>query len=362
GGDVILYTLPAGQMVEAPMGGLVAMVKLNDAPLFEKILTDLGALVAQEAGEMLQVTSQPTEDGGTIHVWASPPLAFAQLMPSWSIAKDHAIIGSNTALCKMGLKQVAGGGAGAKSLLETDKFKAAAANLPEGLLSLTYTDAELMFNQMMMQAQQFWPLATMAATKAGIKLPVMLPALGHIAKEMKPSIEYSYAGPDGFHSHYQGSGLEVSLRGVAGGALAGAVVMPALARSRQLARRVTSATNLTGIGKACLIYANDHDDHLPPNLQALVDESLISPEVLESKRRPKDFDGPSYIYIPGQTLAMYPGNFVAYENPQFCVEGVNVLHLDSHVEFMKPDMFREELKTTCERLGRQMPEIRFADD
>ena len=28
---------------------------------------------------------------------------------------------------------------------------------------------------------------------------------------------------------------------------------------------------------------------------------------------------------------------------------------------MKPEMFREELKGTCERLGREVPEIRFKD-
>jgi prepilin-type processing-associated H-X9-DG protein len=178
---------------------------------------------------------------------------------------------------------------------------------------------------------------------------------------MKPSIEYSYVGPDGFYSHYSGSGFEVSLRGVAGTALGAGIVMPALARARQQARRVASATNLSGIGKACTVYANDHDDKLPPNLEALIDAAALDSQFLKSPHTPKDFDGPSYVYVPGQTLAMYPGNFVAYENPEFCDEGVNVLHLDGHVEFMKPDMFREELNSTYERLGREMPEVKFKD-
>jgi prepilin-type processing-associated H-X9-DG protein len=211
----------------------------------------------------------------------------------------------------------------------------------------------------MIQLQQVWPLATMATMKAGIKLPVMLPNLSAIIKDMQPACEYNYAAPDGFYSRYRGTGLEVSLRGVAGGALAAGVLMPSLARTRQLAFRMTSGTNLSAIGKACLIYANDHDDQLPPNLEVLVDEGSISPKSLESKRRPKDFDGPSYVYIPGQTTSMYPGNIVAYEDTRYCMDGVNVLFLDSHVEFMKPDRFREELKTTCERLDRPMPEIRF---
>jgi hypothetical protein len=40
-------------------------------------------------------------------------------------------------------------------------------------------------------------------------------------------------------------------------------LMPALARVRQLAFRMVCGTNLSGIGKAMLIYANDYEDELP---------------------------------------------------------------------------------------------------
>jgi len=41
------------------------------------------------------------------------------------------------------------------------------------------------------------------------------------------------------------------------------LLMPALARVRQVAFRQTCGTNLSGIGKAMLIYANDYQDKLP---------------------------------------------------------------------------------------------------
>ncbi len=41
------------------------------------------------------------------------------------------------------------------------------------------------------------------------------------------------------------------------------ILMPALSRVRQIAFRMTCGTNLSGIGKAMLIYANDYDDELP---------------------------------------------------------------------------------------------------
>jgi len=41
------------------------------------------------------------------------------------------------------------------------------------------------------------------------------------------------------------------------------ILMPALARVRQIAFRMVCGTNLSGIGKAMLIYANDYNDELP---------------------------------------------------------------------------------------------------
>jgi prepilin-type N-terminal cleavage/methylation domain-containing protein len=41
------------------------------------------------------------------------------------------------------------------------------------------------------------------------------------------------------------------------------ILMAALSRVRQLAFRLTCGTNLSGIGKAMLLYANDYDDELP---------------------------------------------------------------------------------------------------
>jgi prepilin-type N-terminal cleavage/methylation domain-containing protein/prepilin-type processing-associated H-X9-DG protein len=41
------------------------------------------------------------------------------------------------------------------------------------------------------------------------------------------------------------------------------ILMPALARVRQLAFRLTCGTNLSGLGKAMMLYANDYEDELP---------------------------------------------------------------------------------------------------
>ncbi len=41
------------------------------------------------------------------------------------------------------------------------------------------------------------------------------------------------------------------------------ILMPALARVRAIAFRMVCGSNLSGIGKAMLIYANDYEDEFP---------------------------------------------------------------------------------------------------
>ena len=204
-------------------------------------------------------------------------------------------------------------------------------------------------------------MATMFAAKEGLTLPFVLPNLSYIIKDLGPSCKYSYSDSDGYRSCYRGSGVEVSVGAIAGGALGLGIMMPALARTRDVSKRMVSGTNLSGIGKALMIYANDYDDQFPPNLEELIKTVELSPRSLESPRKPKNFDGPSYIYITGQNTSMDPGNIVIYENPEFSSKGLNVLFLDTHVEWMKPDEFMKELRDTYERLGREMPEIKFKD-
>ncbi len=358
GGPAVFYALPAGKMVELPMGGYVAVMKMKDAALFEKTMISLGKYISTQAGGGFQV-SDMNDGSTTTHVWSIPALVMMQVMPAWSVTGDTVVIASSTTLHQMQVKCVASRARRPKSLLDTDGYKRVAAQLPKNPITLTYVDSQVQFGQMMTGLQQFWPIMTMMIAKEGVTLPVMLPNLDATIKQMRPGCRYAYFDAAGLHFRYQGSGVEASLSGAAGGALAMGILMPALARTRQLAFRMTSGSNLSALGKACLIYANDHNDKFPPDLETLVKEEGVTPKTLESKLKPNGFPGPSFVYIAGQTTNMQPDNIVAYENPEFCTEGVNVLFVDSHVEFVKPEPFRKQLAETCKRLGRKMPTIRF---
>ncbi|MCF7976157.1 MAG: type II secretion system protein GspG [Phycisphaerae bacterium] len=129
--------------------------------------------------------------------------------------------------------------------------------------------------------------------------------------------------------------------------------------NEMLANRMQSGSHLAAMGKAMLIYANDHDDAYPPDLESLVSEADFHPKLLVCPTKPQGFVGPGYIYIVGQSTNMDPRNVIAYENPAFCRNGMNVLYLDSHVAWMKRDDFLQQLAATYKRLGRPMPNIRF---
>jgi hypothetical protein len=359
-GPAVMYSFAAGAMPEAPLGGAVAVIKVRNGASVEKSLTAIGNFAAAKTKGMLQVSTQSLEGGKTMHVWMIAPVAMMQMIPSWSVVDDKLVIGTNNALCRIGIEQ-AGSKAAGKSLRDISGFKKVASKLPANLISLSYTDSKVQFNQMMMQFQQFWPMLSMMAAQSEITLPAMLPSLGHIAEQMEPSCDYAWFGPEGIYSHYEGPGTELTVGAVAGAAIGGGMMMPVLTRTRVQAQRVAGAANLASIGKALLIYANDYEDKFPPNLEELVEKVELSPRTLESPRKPKGFTGPSYIYITGQNTSMVPQNILVYENPEYCSEKINVLFMDTHVSAMSRDEFLHELGATYKRLGREMPKVKFKD-
>ena len=108
------------------------------------------------------------------------------------------------------------------------------------------------------------------------------------------------------------------------------------------------------------MYADDHQGKLPDNFEQ-AKKYYGDSKVLESPLKPKDFAGPSYIYVNGHSMtAESPARqIVIYENPEYCQNTINALFLDSHVERMQRGRFREMLEATYKQLGREMPEIKF---
>lgn len=135
-----------------------------------------------------------------------------------------------------------------------------------------------------------------------------------------------------------------------------AILMPALARTRQLAFRMTCSTNMSGLGKAMLIYANDYDDEWPTSsnwCDLLIKYAEVTPQQFVCKgasQGPCNYamnenmerlgtSAPDDMVLlfetsPGWNQVGGPG-ILTTENHSG--EGCNVLFVDSHVEFVKTE-------------------------
>jgi prepilin-type processing-associated H-X9-DG protein len=61
-----------------------------------------------------------------------------------------------------------------------------------------------------------------------------------------------------------------------------AILLPSLAKAKELANRAVSAANESGIIRQCIAYSQRHGGNLPPNLAVLVADGYVTPRALVS--------------------------------------------------------------------------------
>lgn len=144
----------------------------------------------------------------------------------------------------------------------------------------------------------------------------------------------------------QGSTTRLSLDAGQCTRLATDLVAPAAIRLKATASRIRCGTNLSGLGKAMLIYANDYNDKLPPNLEILIKTVEMTPRGLRCEGK---HDNPSagvpYTYrgVDLVEVSASPEMILVYCK-QDHEGGRNVLFLDTHVEWLTDDQFRKVIE------------------
>ena len=110
------------------------------------------------------------------------------------------------------------------------------------------------------------------------------------------------------------------------------ILLPSLARAREISKRAVCNANLKAIGTAMAMYANENMEAFPPNLDTLVADGSISQGMLTCPSA----DSANYVYVPGRTTNDPPDTVLMYEPlSNHHDEGANVLFVDLHVEFIK---------------------------
>lgn len=258
-----------------------------------------------------------------------------------------------------------------ESLLDHPDFKAARPGLPRELTGLSFSDTRQGYRVL-------YPLMHLAATavaalSAGSAEPYDLagwPTFPAELAQVRSSISGTSWEADG--ALYTGLGSSPAAYfssgnpSVATVALLTSILLPSLTRARELAKRAVCAANLRGIGQACHIYANDHGENFPPDLEDLITAKIIVPKMLICPDSPLDeaqvtaiLAGESnqklpYRYIDKQTTAGDVRNVLIYEDLDVHNgEGGNVLFVDAHVEFLKPPAYQRAIRETYKRLKRE---------
>jgi prepilin-type processing-associated H-X9-DG protein len=357
--------------------GSVLVVEVRDADAIQALMTRLvGLLQPMLASEDVNLTlRQTTCDGRTIHhvVVGGVPCPVA---PAWTFVNDRMVFGLFPQTVAVAARQVDPQTRG-ESILDHPAVEHARRNVfPSRFQSFGCSDAKYFARLVYPFGLLYSTLGVSMLSVPGVELdPMMYPGLSDALAEVHYSVGMCATDGDGIHYAQVGS-ANAGLVAVAVVALLVSILLPSLSRARELAKRAVSASNLRGVGIGCQIYANDHAGRFPDRLEALIENGMITREMLVSPRdpevtitpenrealtelgylkpdvQPADKWSGSYVYIAGQSEKDDPRNVVAYEKI-ISDEGTNVLFLDGHVEWMKLDGFKQALVKTYQRLGRE---------
>lgn len=138
------------------------------------------------------------------------------------------------------------------------------------------------------------------------------------------------------------------------------MLAPALLGALQAAYRAKSAANLRQIGLGLHTYAATFRGKMPPDLHTLLQKGFAADKRLfENPSRKKHDPTGDYAYVAGlgnlRIQELPPGFVIAYEKVDDLdkSEGLNVLFVDGHVEWMEPAAFKKALKKTQDWLAKR---------
>ncbi len=127
----------------------------------------------------------------------------------------------------------------------------------------------------------------------------------------------------------------------------GMIFMPSLGRARELARGISTASQLNGIGKAIFMYRNDYDEQWPDTLERLIETEEVDSKMLY------DTNGYRFEYFPPAGKAdVSAGTIIARSS---VIEGRRaVLFADGHVKMIPVDKdamgyYQEDKRTKADK-------------
>jgi prepilin-type processing-associated H-X9-DG protein len=340
--------------------GMVVASPLRDAAQAEKALVSLerqlNAAMKQNINDEGPTIAFETAKVGdlTIHYFAIPAVA-----PCWAIKNGRLYVALYPQILAAAAEHDP---ASAPSILANSEFVAARKRLglADNGTSLSYMDLPKLAPRGYQMVLALQRSALGAADLFGLQTPALaLPPLNKIMPHLSTSVGATWVDEAGWHyrsaTPFPGADLlggeQAVITTVAPAAVA--VGVPAAATARQRAQMVQSSSNLRQVGVAVQLYANEHQNDLPPDLGTTY-SYLGSPAVYVAPQRagavqfpagkPEEIakwvnENSDYVYV-GKALGKYtqilnaPQTVLAHEKFELANnERVYVLYADGHVEF-----------------------------
>ncbi len=370
-GDVLAGLGDTWTIASAPsyggfLTGTLLTVELSDsdriAEVLEGVLEEFEPMLGPDGPARLMTTEANRTEIHYLSV--ARPYSPLPVAPAWAINDGRLYIAGWPQVVEAAII-----GTGARPLTDSSEYRDVREKIQGDPSILSYVNSPKVIKQTYQWALMGWTTGSHAVMgRAEIPVrPDWLPALPTLQKYFRPQISAISADEEGitFESYgtLPGTGM---LSAAASSPLTPAVLVPALAEARSKARRVASKSNLHGIGSGMHMYAVAHRDVFPPDLDVLVDEGYISPEMLaspagEARRGPEDGQS-DYIYPnPGLRLSDIrnaPEFVLVYERPEnYDGRGTNVLFADGSVRWMSTEEFEEAKRRTEKAAG----ELKGAD-
>ena len=269
----MLLSFKANEAAGMIGGSFSCLMSVNDADLLTAAIDQLVDFAKKKMeSSPLPVNYNITEqDGKKLRTIAIPQLAMFGFQPTIIKLDDKHIVLSSSTKSAIETSDLWHADNLAKSILSNPKYQNAVADAPDDLYILQYTDAEVFLNSMCTTMNTYWPMITMVAGQKDIVLPPMLPQVNHLFEDMPPSVMWSSTdGETGIRTKIKTDGVALSAISTAYAGFIGAVVTPAISKSKSQAQVAICMNNLKQIGLALHTY-NSEKGTYPETLEGLGD-------------------------------------------------------------------------------------------
>ncbi|MCA9277149.1 MAG: hypothetical protein KDA29_14100 [Phycisphaerales bacterium] len=357
-------------------GGLtsaVALVDLRDPDAMgrahRKLVDRLNELAVDEASGYVRVESR---DIGAVEVFSMNfpglPIPFE---PCWAINGGKLVLAVTPTSMEAALIQMSP--RASTSIVQNEGFRSAiVSKMPkEGAAMVSYTDTP----RMVAKGYGMTNMLTSAIANAA-RSPehpdrvrgALLPGYSMFTKDVQFSGGISKWEGDDLVSHYFGDrsmlvqlsaglGTLSDVQGIIAPAFAAGVMMPALGQARYRANTLKSATQLRTIVQGMVIYGSNNNDQPPATIDVLVEQGIISSDMLVSPMGSAYDGGPDYtVRLTEDAVSSFNWEYIVAIDRAAYVNGnweVYVGFADAHVEMVDLERLEELLNMPLNKGARE---------